>query len=1142
MKITLFLIVGLMFSVQAETFSQATKIDLDLSNTKLVNILNEIEENSEYNFFYNINLDEFRDISIHAKNKTVKDILDSLMEETGLSYEVIDRYIVIKNTDNGKINNSGIQQSKSISGTVKDEAGVLLPGVTVLVKGTTNGTVTNANGEYSLPNVSAGNTIVFSFVGMVSQEVLVGNQAVINITLLPDAIGIEEVVAIGYGTRKKATLTGAISTADSKLFETRPVTNAVAAIQGALPGLVVSRSSSQPGNEGLNIQLRGLSSLNGGNSPLVLVDGLQTTLSTINPDDIESLSVLKDGTAAIYGNQAANGVILITTKKGKKGTPTVEYSFTYGGNKATYIPEKLTMRHYMEVVNEGFVNDGAAPLYGQIFFDALGTDQVLNFNQTRLGGAAREDSYLIFNQPENLYVDEFYETGIRQNHNFSVSGGGNNSTYRLSLGYLDEDGVVNAKFDGFKRYNVRLNNTFELSDKLRLTFQNSLEIGDRSSSTELNTAISRLRMNWTFGPVRRTDGEYYTFRGFVNPLDLLAQGGEAELTTTRLISNAGLEYDIFEGLKFNANIGINRNTIKGRNEVPTIYLINEWTIDDTPGTRIQGYSNPNRLIETNETENYASINAYLTYNKIINEVHQVSLTAGGSHEQRRDNLMRAESRDFPTNDLFSLRLGNLEEARVSSNGFAWTIRSLFGRLNYTYKDKYIVDANFRYDGSSRFDPDSRWGFFSGYLAAWRLSEEGFIKDLGIFDNLKLRASYGETGNQQGIGIYDYLSLINVNSPIILGTPTGGMFGDQNENQYFVEAGAVSLERSWETIATTNFGVDLSVLNSKLNMSFDYFVKKNKDMLVGVDVPTVLGIAPPALNKGEMETKGFELELSWNDKIGDFNYFIRGTLFNDKNKLVKLEGSEGVKREGINNRLLGYSTGTYFGWAYDGLIQNQQELDDYKAKVTSGLPGGITIGDVRYKDLDGNGQLSALGNPANGDTGDLVELGNIRPQYSFSLNFGGSYKGFDLNVLLQGVGKRTLFKTQQFRAPIEGGQWYFQGLEAFYGNTWTSDNVNAKYPRLSVNGGVNNYNYRNSSNTKFNGAYVRLKNLQIGYSLPQSVLSKIKIEKIRLFVSGEDLWELQSKESRDFGYDPESGTASVGYPFVRTFSVGAQVTF
>ncbi|MDR9365044.1 MAG: TonB-dependent receptor [Balneolaceae bacterium] len=1046
-------------------------------------------------------------------------------------------------TEANTLNNTSAQV-EALTGTVVDaETDEPLPGVNILLKGTSRGTSTNVDGEFELEVESLQDTLIVSYIGYQTMEVPINGRTELDLSLQPQAITGEELVVVGYGTQERSTLAGSVETVDATSFEGRSITNTADAFQGTVPGLIVTQTSSQPGNKGLALQLRGLSSINGGNTPLVLVDGIQSDLEDLNPNDIESVSVIKDGAAAIYGNQAANGVIIVTTKQGTRNTsPEIEYNYTIGRNTPTYIYEKFTTRQYMEVVNAGFVNDGSAPLYPDIFFDAIGTDTVLNFNQTRLGGAEREDSYLVFDQTNNQFIDEFFENGMRQNHSLSVSGGGNNNTYRLSLGYLSEDGVVDTRFDGFERYNVRLNNTFDITDDITLQTSNALEVSNQSSSQQLGQALNRVRTNWTMAPIRRPDGQFYTFRGFLNPLDLLDQAGENTTRGTRILSNAKIDYSILDQLTATVNAGVNWRSIDGRVEVPTINLINEWTVDENPGSRVRAGTQPNRLVESNGSETYANFSGHVTYEETFGDMHDISLTGGLSHEQRKDNFETAETRDFPTNDLFSLAIGNIDEARVNASGYAWTLRSLFGRANYVFNNKYIIEGNLRYDGSSRFTPDRRWGLFKGALIAWRASEEDFIKNLGLFDNLKFRVSYGETGNQQGIGYYDYLSLINSGGRIIFGQPSGGLFGSQSENEAYFEAGAVSLDRSWETVASTNFGVDVGMAEDRLNVSFDYFIKRNKDLLVNVNAPTVLGISAPRLNRGELETKGWELSLTWSDNIGEFNYYAKGVLFNDNNELINLEGSQGVKNPGVNNDLEGYSVGTYFGWKFDGIIQNEQELEEYTSRISSGLPGGIGVGDVRYADVDGNGELSALGNPSEGDTGDLVKLGNIRPQYSFSLDLGGNYKNFDFRVLFQGVGKRTLFRGGTFSAPIQGGAWFNQGLKYFYGKTWTPENTDAKYPELSVNAGVNNYNYRPSANNKINGAYVRLKNLQIGYTLSSNVLENIPVSRLRVFLTGENLFELQSDVSRKLNFDPEAGTSWVSYPFVRTYSAGLQVTF
>jgi len=1086
-------------------------------------------------------------------------------------YQIAAAEITDKHKNNGIKTQptSKFTQDVTLRGQVIDEGGNPIPGAAILVKGTSMGTSTDIEGEFSL-EVSGDAVLVISFLGFVTQEIQVGNQTDFEITLLEDTAQLEEVVVVGYGTKTKATLTGAISTLDVENLESRPIANVTSGLQGLIPGLVVQTGSGQPGNEGFNITLRGASSIGGGNSPLVLVDGIQSSLANINPNDIESLSVLKDAAASIYGNQAAGGVILITTKKGKKGKPVVKYETSYAITTPTALPEKLSIREFLDMTNDGRANDGDQIFWGQQFYDAIGTNRILNFSDWELGGAYRADSWLTFNNPENELADLVFKNGERQNHNISLSGGGENSTYFVSLGYLNEKGLINANYDGFDRYNIRLNYTYNISEKLTLTTQNALELGNRSRNTETNNALVQVEQNIPFFPLKRPDGEWYRFRGFPNPMNLLENGSEEAVTSNRIISNYQLDYDILEGLKLTAAAGINNQDIQTRANFATFGFYNTYS-PELGGTGNGGYANngtdpgptgfyntPNSLREIRERQTFINYKAFLNYDKTFSDVHNIGVTAGLTHEQTRNNQISAFIRNFPTNDLFALGLGDQDEARVNQDIETFTLRGMFTRLSYNFKDRYYLEGIIRQDQSSRFNKENRTGVFPGYLFAWRASEEDFIKNLNIFDNLKFRVTYGETGNQNGLGLYDYLALVNlsINNPTLFGPATGNTnpanpdcttCGLQNENPYYTEVRVVSNERSWETLATTNFGIDVSVLDSRLDLSFDYFIKRNKNMLVGINLPTVLGAFPPTLNIGELETKGWEFTIGWRDNVGDFNYYVNGNLFDSTNELISLQGSAQTRSIGINNRLEGYSLNTYFGYQFEGVITNQEQLDNYIATFPNGgIPnpnatfGAISIGDAMYADLDGNGQLNALGNPEDGDTGDLVELGNSDPRYNYGINLGGEYKGFDFRVFLQGVGKRTIFKSGTFSAPIANGFWFYPGLKYWANNYFDPEtNPGSNFPAASMLKA--GYNYTVSNNTKLNAAYLRLKNIQLGYSLPSETLNKIGLSKLRLYVSGENLLTFDGIDN-SLNFDPESGGASLSYPFAKTYALGLQVNF
>ncbi|MCG8306985.1 MAG: SusC/RagA family TonB-linked outer membrane protein, partial [Cytophagales bacterium] len=583
--------------IRAQRIESVRKVSLDvrLENSDLFEAFKAIEEKTSFKFAYDHeDLNKDVRIDFNKRKATVADLLLEISRSSNLKFRQVNDLINVNIRDRKHTKDviEVIIQGRTITGKVissEDDSG--LPGVNVMVKGTSQGTVTDVEGNYSLEVPGEESVLVFSSVGYVEEEIIVGNQTVIEISMVPDITSLEEIVVVGYGTKDKKTIAGAVGTVDVSALEARPVTNALSALQGTAAGLTILQNTAQPGNEDYTVRIRGVSSIagitNNRNSddpavvlgtvgPLVLVDGVQSSFSTLNPNDIESISFLKDGSASIYGNQAANGVILVTTKKGEKGKVRVNYDFNYGINSPTQKIVKMNTREFMESTNEARANDGDPIFWGQNFFDALGTDQVLNFAEWELGGGIRADSWLVFNNPENELAELVFENGIRQTHNLGFSGGGENSNYYLSLGYLDEDGVVNTKYDRYRRYNSRLNLSFDISKRLKLSTQTALEIGDRSRNTELNGALNNVERNIPFFPLRRPDGQYYRFRGFNNPLALLEGGSEEERSTNRLLSNLQLDWEIIDGLHFNANAGINNRDIRVRRPRAIIEVYNTY--------------------------------------------------------------------------------------------------------------------------------------------------------------------------------------------------------------------------------------------------------------------------------------------------------------------------------------------------------------------------------------------------------------------------------------------------------------------------------------------------------------------------------------------------------------------------------------
>jgi TonB-linked SusC/RagA family outer membrane protein len=579
--------------------------------------------------------------------------------------------------------------------------------------------------------------------------------------------------------------------------------------------------------------------------------------------------------------------------------------------------------------------------------------------------------------------------------------------------------------------------------------------------------------------------------------------------------------DLWDGLKLNLQAGINYTAENNRDIAKSIPLYN-W--DGTLAYYTIANPGESSLTPYSSQSTYRNYTGYLQYNKTIAGKHNIDLMGGASYEENDFDWFRARRDNFITDDVWSLNLGGTNNMSNDGGGNSWAIGSLFSRLSYVYDNKYILEGNLRYDGSSRFQSSTRWGLFPGVSAAWRVSKESFFKKIKFVNDLKLRASYGETGNQEGIGLYDYLQLINV----------GGVypFGAGSQTQSASLAGMVSLDRTWETLVNRNIGLDATLFNSKFNFSFDYFVKTNRNLLIPVTYPSLLGAVAPYSNSGKLKTWGIEASLGYNNKIGNLEYSAR-LLFSDaQNKVLNYGGADTYKL-GLNTIREGYPINTYFAYEFDGLIRTQAELDSYKQ--LGGVPSDIGIGDARFKDLNGDGTISPYGSTA-GDNGDVINAGTISPRYNFGLNLGAKFKSFDVSVFVQGVGKRSMFRDGEYSMPWS--DWWRQPARFYYGQTWNEDRPDARYPRLS-HGNIRYWNYQASSLQRINAAYARLKNLQIGYTLPKSIMSKVSVSNARIYFSGQDLWELHNVKG---GWDPESATNGFNYPFQRLYSFGLDLTF
>jgi TonB-linked SusC/RagA family outer membrane protein len=1036
-------------------------------------------------------------------------------------------------------------QLGSIAGTVTaTENGTPLVRAVVSVGGTRLTAETDAAGHYVIGGVPVGTQRLRArMLGYTPADTSVvvaeGQEAVVNFQLKAQAIELEAVVAVGYGEKRREDLTGAVGYVGPEALAARPITNTVSALQGAMPGLTVQRNGGQPGVEDFDLNLRGVSSynpadtFNAANTPLVLIDGVPGKLDLLNPADIESISALKDAAASIYGARAADGVLLVTTKRGTRTAPVFTYSNNTAVTKLTGMMDTPNNYQMALMDNEANIHNGAAPMYTP---DLLNRIRAGDPNPIPHPVYASSGWMLFFTSTD--WRRAVFENGFEQKHAVTVSGGGQNSSYYVSAAYSDQNGVIRYANDNNKRYQLRLNYDYEFSRRVRLESRLGVENQDRSDIGGLThgtwCSCPWLVVEAIFGmpnhPIYTQTGQHFFAQGgWGNAVAQAKDAATATFVTRNVSTNFKLIVEPVDGLKLNLQSGIDYRT-DDNTDINKSYPYYQWN-DST----IAYYStNPdqNSVGRYNGTTVHRNYIGYAQFTRTFADRHAVELMGGVSHEDDDVDWFQAGRYNFPNQDVWGLGLGGTGNTWTGGGGSQWAIRSVFSRLSYGFDNKYLLDATVRYDGSSRFRPDKRWGLFPGVSVAWRISEESFARrHLGTFSDLKLRASYGKTGNQEGINLYDYLQLISIGRqwPYDPYYPFGA--GRQDQSAYL--SGMVAENRTWETIATSNLGLDATLLSSRLNVTFDYFVKHNQNMLVPVTYPDLLGAIPPFSNAGDLKTWGFETSVGWRGVVGGgLHYSARLTLSDAKNKVVNYGGQDTYVL-GRNRIRQGYPMDTYFGYVFDGLIRTQAELDAYK--LLGGVPTDIGIGDARFKDLNGDGKISLYGDTP-GQDGDVVNLGNLAPRYTYGMNLTVGWKRFDLGAFLQGVGKRTLFRDGDYRMPWS--DWWRQPPLFYFNQTWNEDRPDAPYPRLS-HGDIRFWNYQPSTLQQVNAAYLRLKNLQVGFTLPELLIAKARMTRARVYFSGFDLWE---KHSVKGGWDPESPALGFNYPFQRLYSFGMDITF
>jgi len=1080
----LLLFCTLLTATAGESYAQKVRLNLDYRDVSLQKVITEIKEQTEFEFAYEANLDEMvlANVSVKAKNENIENVMTSVLNGTGLTFRVIDRIILLSRNEL----KSTSPQIK-ISGNVSDKNGPL-PGVTVRIKGTTTGTITDAAGNFIIQAEDANAVLVFSFIGYTTQEVPVAGRQSINVVLEEDIMNLEEVVVVGYGTQRKRDITGAVATVNSNDIRKIPVAGIDQALQGQVAGVQVTQNYGNPGGS-MQIKIRGIGTI-GDSDPLYVIDGVPTKefINSLNTDDIESISILKDASAAaIYGARAANGVVLITTKKGQAGVTKVNFNAQAGIQQVANKLDLLTAEEYGMISDEALVNAGLTPVWAE---------------SGKAVGAGTD------------WQDVIFRDAAFQKYDFSVTSGNQNTTYLLGLGYYGQDGIV--KFSDFKRYNLRFNLNSTLSDKFTVgTNMNLSRINENLIDTEINGVVRAAIFQPPTISVYNEDGTYAgpgeNEGDAQNPLGM-ADRSDKMAANNQLFGNMFAEYNIIPGLKLRSNLGLNIYSRKTRDFEPTF----------TEGNATRAINSLTAL-----DADYFDINweNTLNYTKKISN-HQINLLAGNTIQNSKTEIISGYREKFSNNEDY-LQFLDAGSANDKSLGVLteWSLLSWFGRINYDYNDKYLVALNARYDGSSRFGKENRWGLFPSASVGWRISKEDFFK-VKFIDDLKLRASWGQLGNQD-IGLYAFSSSLQ-QTFYTFGMPQSLFVG-------YYPASDFNPDVRWETTTQSNFGFDLMALKYKLVFTVDYFIKNTTDMLLVLPQAATSGFSSTGYeNIGEIQNKGWEFQGQWRDKIGRVDYSLSANLSTFRNEVIKLGDYSDAITAGFffdmsSRTEVGHSIREFYGYVTDGIFQNQVEIEAHADQ-----PGAVP-GDIRFKDINNDGVITS---------DDRTFIGNPYPDMFFGFSGSAAYKGFDLTIFFQGQSGNEIYNATKFWL-TNSGYNYNKGTEIL--NRWTGEGTSFSEPRVST---VDvNQNARGSDRYIEDGSYLRLKNIQLGYTLPAKYARKAGMQNVRVFFSGGNLLTF----TKYTGYDPEVGVsrASLGdrtigfdevtYPQNKSYIFGLNVT-
>jgi len=1126
--LTMRLIVLLLFvslvHVSASVYSQKTKLNLKIENATLQQVFNLIQEQSEFDFFYkNEQIPADARVTIDAKNETIENILNNILKDKGLKFGLVDKDIVI--IPNVPVETQ--QQQKTISGKVTDGTGATLTGVSVILKGTTIGVITDNKGSYALSNIPENATLQFSFVGMKTQEVAVSSKTTINVALAEDAIGIEEVVAIGYGTMKKKDLTGSVASMPSSQIKETTATRIEQALVGKIAGVEVRSTTGEPGSAP-QIRIRGVSSISATSEPLYVVDGFPViTIQSLNPSDIETIDILKDASAtAIYGSRGSNGVVIITTKRGKSGKAVITLDTYYGFQNISKMPEMMTgleeAQHYYDGVKNKNL-DGGKDVSGDPlkwgYPVPITVIQVLNGVTPTMPGTT-----LDFKN----HLSEILQTAPMQSIVLSASGGSENIKYSVSGEYLTQDGILLNT--NFKRYSLRINLDAKLTKKLNLKVNFNPSFTDKlnSGSSDLNgitstsstaNSVYNAMLIPEYYSLHNPDGSYFSFG---SGLDAVV-ATENPLAQQKLINNKqkalivlgniNLEYSILDNLKFNIMLGTNLAAQKGMAFTPFLPVF-----ENKPAT-----GSDNAALLYNWLTEYT-----LNYNKSIGK-HSVSGLAGYTVQKQQLYSNSLSSTKYPNNLVPTLSATSGIITNGTSNESAWSLISYLTRANYIYNNKYYVTASIRTDGSSRFGMNNKWGLFPSGALAWRVSDEKFLKEISFIDELKLRVSWGKTGNNN-IGNYQSIATVNYLKYPLGNSAVGAYAPGRQSND----------DLTWEKQIQSNIGFDLGLLKNRLRISADYFKTVNKDLLLNVNVAQVTGYSTALLNIGQVNNGGYELTLSSDNVKGKFGWTTDFNISSYKNEVKKL-GPEGDPIiSGGHITKIGQPIGMFYGWIKDGIFMNQAELDAGPI-WNPGAADRSRVGDIRFKDLSGpagvpDGKI---------DNFDKTVMGSPYPDFYYGMTNRFTFKGFTLTVSLQGSQGNQVLELS--RTQLLNDRARFNQL-SILNNYWKSESNpgDGQTPRPND---TPTGNWRGEFSTQWldNASYLRINNISFSYLLPESICSKLSLKSLRLYANATNPFTftkylLFNPEVSNSSSSLQPGDENFNFPLAKNIILGVTLTF